>query len=105
MSGTTAGELRRALQGLDDSDEISIAGGLSFYRLKYVDEGAHFLEFNEPEGYKSDEFKKRNPSVQVVFLNPDAAEWDEDGGSAKWMCFARLSKQKDLSRTARFLRF
>ena len=83
MSGTTVGELRVALRGLDDNDEISIAGGLSFYRLKRVGEGTYFMEFNEPEGYKSDNFKMRNPGVQVVFMNPDFAGWDEEGRIGK----------------------
>ena len=32
----TVGDLRRQLNGLHDDDEITFAGGLSFYRLAYV---------------------------------------------------------------------
>lgn len=75
----TVGDLRQQLNGLHDDDEITFAGGLSFYRLKRVGDSAYFMEFNEAEGYRSDDLKKRNPGVKVVFMDPDAADWDEDG--------------------------
>lgn len=73
----TVGELRRKLVGLNDNDILSFPGGLEFYRIKKVDDNEFFFEFNEPEGYLTDEFKLRNPHVKVVFINPEFAEGDE----------------------------
>jgi len=74
----TVGELRQQLEGLSDNTKISFAGGLNFYRFNRVDDDEVFLEFNEPQGFLEDSFKKRNPNVKVVFISDDV-EWDEGG--------------------------
>lgn len=56
-----------------------MSGGLSFYRFKNWGDDAVVLEFNEPQGYLSDAFKKRNPNVKVVFIDDAAADMDESG--------------------------
>ncbi len=75
----TVGELRKALEGLDDSDKLSFSGGLSFYRLKRWSDDEFIFEFNEPIGFLSDTFKKNNPDVKVVFIDPNNTDWHEDG--------------------------
>jgi hypothetical protein len=73
------GDLRRRLQAFNDDDKLTFSGGLTFYRLKAWGDDEAILEFNEPQGFLSDEFKNRNPQVKVAFINTDAAEWDEAG--------------------------
>lgn len=75
----TVGELRAALEGLADDHLLSFSGGLTFYRLKRWSDNEHIVEFNEPEGYLSPAFKKRNPNVKVAFIGTETAEWDENG--------------------------
>ena len=75
----TVGDLKRRPAGLPDDTKISFSGGLSFYRFKNWGEDEVILEFNEPQGYLSDAFKKRNPHVQVVFINTATAEMEENG--------------------------
>lgn len=74
----TVGDLKRQLAGLPDDTKVTFGGGLTFYRFRNG-EDTIFLEFNEPEGYLSDAFKKRNPNVKVTFINTAAADWDEKG--------------------------
>jgi hypothetical protein len=52
---------------------------LTFYRLKRWGDEEFIAEFNEAEGYLTEDFKKRNPSVQVVFIGTSAVDWDADG--------------------------
>jgi len=75
----TVGELKRRLAGLSDDTKISFSGGLEFYRFKNWGDDEVILEFNEPQGYLSDAFKKKNPHVKVVFINTDAAAMEENG--------------------------
>jgi hypothetical protein len=75
----TVGEFKRRLAVLKDSDKIYLPGKLTFYRIKQRGENEFHIEVNEPEGYLSDKFKKRNSSVKVVFLSTDDVEWDETG--------------------------
>lgn len=75
----TVGELRKQLQGLPDNHRLSFSGGLSFYRMKRWADDEHIIEFNEPEGYLSEGFKKRNPNVKVVFIGTQNTAWDEAG--------------------------
>lgn len=75
----TAGDLKQQLKGLKDSDKITFAGGLTFYRLKRVANDEFFMEFNEAEGYLSPDFKKRNPTVKVVFQDTAQADWNAEG--------------------------
>lgn len=75
----SVGDLKQQLEGLKDSDKITFAGGLSFYRLKRVAGDEVFMEFNEAEGYLSPGFKKRNPTVKVVFLDTAQADWNAKG--------------------------
>jgi len=73
----TVGELKRHIKSLKDSDKLSFSGGLSFYRLKKWDEDEFIVEFNEPIGFLSDNFKKNNPNVKVVFIDTENTEWNE----------------------------
>ena len=81
MSNTTftVGDLKRELQGIDDNTKLSFDGGLTFGRLKRWGEEECVLLFGEPQGFLDDAFKKRNPSVKVVFIRTNDAEWDESG--------------------------
>ncbi|WP_133670220.1 hypothetical protein [Burkholderia pseudomallei] len=79
MSELTVGDLKRQLEELGDDVKISFAGGLTFYRLKRWGDEEFIVEFNEAEGYLTEDFKKRNPSVQVVFIGTGAVDWDADG--------------------------
>jgi hypothetical protein len=75
----TVGDLRRHLQAYSDDMKLTFAGGLTFYRVKAWGDDEVFVEFNEPQGYLSSEFKKKNPNVKVVFISTDNVEWDESG--------------------------
>ncbi|WP_022664260.1 hypothetical protein [Desulfospira joergensenii] len=75
----TVGELRARLQGLKDSDKLFFSGGLTFYKLKHWDDDEFIVEFNEAEDFMSEDFKKRNLNVQVVFMKYENADWNEDG--------------------------
>jgi hypothetical protein len=75
----TVGDLRRQLQAYSDDDKLTFAGGLTFYRVRAWGDNEASIEFNEPEGYLSNEFKKKNPSVKVVFISTDNVEWNESG--------------------------
>ena len=63
----TVGELRRLLSLSDDDAKLSFGGGLTVYRARHWDDGSVFIEFNEPEAYLDDEFKKKNPHIKVIF--------------------------------------
>jgi len=67
----TVGELRRQLDGLDDDHKLSFAGSLTFYRLKRWADDEHVIEFNEPQGDMTKEFKRANPDVKVFFLHSE----------------------------------
>lgn len=75
----TVGDLKRQLEGLDDSVKLSFSGGLTFYKLKRWGDDELIVEFNEPQGYLSDSFKKKNPNVKVAFIDTSNVEWDESG--------------------------
>ncbi|ORC49148.1 hypothetical protein B2G74_13925 [Burkholderia sp. A27] len=79
MSELTVGDLKRQLAGLGDDTKISFAGGLTFYRLKRWGDEEFIVEFNEAQGYLTEGFKKRNPSVQVVFIDTGVVERNTDG--------------------------
>lgn len=66
----TVGDLRDALERLSDDTNIEFGGGLTFYRFKRWGDKAVILEFNEPFGYRTEEFKRRNPNVKAVFIDP-----------------------------------
>jgi hypothetical protein len=69
------GELKRLLSDLPDDDFLSFSGGLPFSHLKRWLDHEHVVEFNEPEGHLTAEFKKRNPHVQAVFINTEDPDW------------------------------
>jgi len=75
MSEFTVGELRDQLKGIDANAKLSFAGGLTFYRIKHWGDNEFLIEFDEPEGYLSETFKKNNPGVKVVFM--DVSDLDE----------------------------
>lgn len=75
----TVGELKERLRLYSDNTKILISGGLAFYRFKNWGDDEIVLEFNEPQGYLSDSFKKRNPNVKVVFIDMGAADMEENG--------------------------
>ncbi len=68
----TVGELRSHLAVFDDHDELSIAGGLTVYRVKSTGDNSAFLEFNEIEVPLSEKFKEKHPEVQVAFCSFDS---------------------------------
>lgn len=75
----TVGDLKRHLEGLDESTKLSFSGHLTFYRLKNWGDDEVIVEFNEPQAYLSESFKRKNPNVKVAFIGTDNVEWDEDG--------------------------
>jgi hypothetical protein len=79
----TVGELRRLLEGYDDTDKIHLPGQLSFYRIKRCAENEFFIEVNEPHAYISEKFKKKNPHIKTAFISTDNVEWGEDGIASK----------------------
>ena len=80
-NGMTVGDLKRELRGFADDTKLNFAGGLTFYRVKRCSADDVFIEFDEPEGYLSPEFKKRNPNVKVVFIETENVEWSKSGMS------------------------
>lgn len=69
MEEFTVGDLRRHLKVFSDDTVLEIAGGLTFYRLKLVDDKVVFLEFNEAEAELSPKDRK---NIQVAFMRiPD----------------------------------
>ncbi len=70
----TVGDLKRQLQGLDDDDELQFSGGLTFYRIKRRGDQLQVLEFGEPTAYLGDDFRKRNPHIQVAFVRLEPME-------------------------------
>ncbi len=81
MSDTeyTVGDLRRLLQGLSDDTKLSFGGGMTVYRVKRCADDEVFLEWNEPEAYLDEGFRKKNPQIKVAFVTTDAVEWNEQG--------------------------
>ena len=81
MSDTdyTVGDLRRHLEGLSDDTKLSFSGGMSVYRFKRVADDEVYLEWNEPQAFLDEKFRKKNPHIKVAFVNLDTAEWDEQG--------------------------
>ena len=75
----TVGELRRHLQAYGDDTKLTFAGNLGFYRLKALGKDEAFVEFNEPQGHLSDDFKKSYPNVKVMFIDIDNVGWDKSG--------------------------
>ena len=75
----TVGDLRRQLEGLNDDAKLSFAGGLTFYKLKRWGDDEFIVEFNEPQAYLSDSFKKKNSNVKVAFIDTSDVEPDESG--------------------------
>lgn len=79
MSDLTVGDLKRQLDGLNDDVKLSFSGGLTFYRLKRWGNEELIVEFNEPQAFLLDSFKKKNPHVKVAFIDTGNTEWDESG--------------------------
>lgn len=78
----TVADLRAELDGMEDTDEISFSGGLTFSRFKRWGDDEFVMIFNEAEGYLGQSFKKRNPHVLVAFINNDymdTSEASDDG--------------------------
>lgn len=75
----TVGDLRRQLAFCNDGDKLTFSGGLSFYRVKSYGDDEVNIEFNEPQAFLDESFRKRNPHIQVAFVNTDATEWQEGG--------------------------
>lgn len=71
MTAITVGDLKRQLAGLPDNMDLEFQGGMTFYRLKQRDKNMVQLEFNEPQAYLTEEFRKREPEVFVAFFRPD----------------------------------
>jgi hypothetical protein len=75
----TVGDLRSQLAFCKDSDKLTFSGGLTFYRVKSYGDDDVNIEFNEPQAYLDEQFKKRNPNVKVAFIRTDNIEWNEEG--------------------------
>lgn len=52
---------------------------MTFYRLKRWRDDGFIVEFNEPQAYLSDSFKKKNPNVKVAFISTEDVNGDESG--------------------------
>ncbi|RRW57086.1 hypothetical protein EGJ51_20925 [Pseudomonas fulva] len=81
----TVGELKRRLQGIPDDDILEFDGGLTFNRIKRRGDDLVVLEFAEPQAYLDEDFRKRNPHVQVAFVSDSCPEdgepvWSVDVG-------------------------
>jgi len=63
----TVGELRKLLSLSADDATLTFGGGLTVYRARHWDDGSVFIEFNEPEAYLDEGFKKANPHIKVAF--------------------------------------
>jgi hypothetical protein len=79
----TVGELKKMLQGHKDDTRISLAGGLTIYRIKTIADDEVFLEFNEPQAYLEPSFRKKNPNVKIAFIAIDDIAWVDDGIAAE----------------------
>jgi hypothetical protein len=79
MNEFTVGDLRSHLDGLDDTVKLSFSGHLTFQRLKRWGDNEFIVEFDEPQAFLSDEFKKNNPNVKVAFIDTSGVELDESG--------------------------
>lgn len=73
MSDTTytVGDLRRLLAGTADAAKLTFGGGLTIYRARHWDDGSVFIEFNEPEAFLDEGFKKLNPHIKVAFVRTE----------------------------------
>lgn len=74
----TVGDLRRELEGLDDSTKLSFTGGLTFFRVKRSGDTC-VVEFNEPLAHFSEAFKKKNPNVKAAFIDARNVAWGDSG--------------------------
>lgn len=79
-SKLTVADLRAELEGMEDTDEISFSGGLTFSRFKRWGDDEFVMIFNEAEGYLEQSFKKRNPHVLVAFINNEYMDTSEASG-------------------------
>jgi hypothetical protein len=81
MSDTdfTVGALRRQLAYLSDETKLSFGGDLTFLRVKRWTDNEVYLEWNEALADLDPAFRKRNPHIQVAFVNTASVDW-EDGG-------------------------
>lgn len=81
MSTTTftVGDLRRALQGLDDVTKLSFDGGLTFSQLKRWGDDEFVLLFVEPQAFLEPPLTKNNPHIKVAFVRSDDVECDKKG--------------------------
>ena len=75
----TVGDLRRQLEFCKDSDKLTFSGGLTFYRVKSYSDDDVNIEFNEAQAYLDENFRKKNPHIQVAFVDTDATQWEEGG--------------------------
>lgn len=73
-SGFTVGDLKRQLQFANDDDFLEFEGGLTFSRIKRRGDDLLVLEFGEVQAYLDEEFRERNPDVQVAFIKPEPFE-------------------------------
>lgn len=71
MSKFTVADLKREIAGWHDDMELEFQGGMTFYRLKQRGSNLVLLEFNEPQVFLSDAFRKSEPEVFVAFFRPD----------------------------------
>ena len=67
----TVGDLRRLLALSADDTKLTFGGGVTIYRARHWDDGSVFIEFNEPEAYLDEGFKKANPHIKVAFTKID----------------------------------
>ncbi len=74
----TVGDLRRWLKPYRDTDKLSFAGRLTFYKAKSVGDDEVYIEFNEHEAFLQPEFLRKNPTVKVIFCESQL----EDGALA-----------------------
>ena len=68
----TVRDLKQMLRGLEDTDELLVAGGLTIYRIKRIDDHQHFIEFNAFEPLSIVPFQElvKGARVAAVFLIP-----------------------------------
>jgi hypothetical protein len=74
----TVRELKRLLRDLPDDHLLSFGGDLTFSGLKRWRDDEYLVEFSEPEGHLTAEFKKRNPHVKAVFVSTAHPDWHVD---------------------------
>ncbi len=75
----TVGELKRLIKELAEDVTLTFPGGLTFSRLKRVANDEILIEFNEPQAYLSNSFRRRNPHVKVAFIDTSNVKWDKIG--------------------------